>query len=651
MPAWVQWILFAGVAGVAWLTATRACGGRWAVWAVTAALALGAGAAWGAFRATAARVSAATEAARTLPVEGRPGGYVSSDSCQSCHPSEYASWHRSYHRTMTQFAGPEAVRAEATRIDLAWDGQPYRIERRSDGLWADMPEPAWVQARRRQSASVDPRPPSRGNFRLGLVTGSHHLQIFWVAAGLGNLQIIFPFAWLIDDCRWVPVDATFLRDPRLPPVAQSWNNNCIRCHTTAPAPGVGPEPAAVDSHVGELGIACEACHGPGEEHIRRYHSPLARYAAHLGSAEPRAVVQPVKLAAPMSSQVCGQCHGIKWIPASEPVNQTGFSYRPGDDLERTTPIAQPTRAAEAPWMRQVFASEPGFLANHYWPDGEVRVSGRDYGGLVDSPCFKRGKLTCVSCHSMHQGDSVNQLARNRDGNEACLQCHTDMRARVAAHTHHAPESPGSLCYNCHMPYTTYGLLKGIRTHRISSPNVSTVLGTGRPGACNLCHLDRTLAWTSTALRSWYGLPIPELSQQDREVSAAVLWMAKGDAGQRALAAYAGGRPEAWEASGNRWLAPHLAGLLEDPYPAVRYIAGRSLRRLPGFGDFEADFVAPVPTLVANAARAFRTWHDLADHGAVAGREALLMDASGRIRADRLAALRRMRDDRPLDLQE
>src|SRR5580658_8205997 len=32
----------------------------------------------------------------------RASEYVTSSACRSCHPSEYASWHDSFHRTMTQ---------------------------------------------------------------------------------------------------------------------------------------------------------------------------------------------------------------------------------------------------------------------------------------------------------------------------------------------------------------------------------------------------------------------------------------------------------------------------------------------------------------------------------------------------------------------
>jgi hypothetical protein len=77
-----------------------------------------------------------------------------------------------------------------------------------------------------------------------------------------------------------------------------------------------------------------------------------------------------------------------------------------------------------------------------------------------------------------------------------------------------------------MPHTTYGLLKAVRSHQIDSPRVKASLETGRPNACNLCHLDQTLEWASTWLSKWYGHPQAELSPEDRRVSAALLWLLK-----------------------------------------------------------------------------------------------------------------------------
>src|SRR6185312_2457869 len=43
------------------------------------------------------------------PVKVASDRYVSSRTCRACHPSQYASWHASYHRTMTQVATPQSV--------------------------------------------------------------------------------------------------------------------------------------------------------------------------------------------------------------------------------------------------------------------------------------------------------------------------------------------------------------------------------------------------------------------------------------------------------------------------------------------------------------------------------------------------------------
>jgi hypothetical protein len=195
-----------------------------------------------------------------------------------------------------------------------------------------------------------------------------------------------------------------------------------------------------------------------------------------------------------------------------------------------------------------------------------------------------------------------------------------------------------------MPYTSYGLMRALRSHLVDVPTVTASVQTGRPNACNGCHLDRTLAWTAEHLRSWWGIETEALSDDDRSVAASVRWLLEGDAGQRALVAWAYGWAPARGASDSDWQAPHLAVLLEDPYTAVRYIAGRSLRSLPGFEDFEADFLAPPSQRTGDAARARATWNP----GRAA--PAVLVGPGGLDEAEQTGRLGR-RDDRPVDLKE
>ena len=82
-----------------------------------------------------------------------------------------------------------------------------------------------------------------------------------------------------------------------------------------------------------------------------------------------------------------------------------------------------------------------------------------------------------------------------------------------------------------MPHTTCGLLTAIRSHEISSPSVDASLKTGRPNACNQCHLDKTLKWTAEHLREWHDIAIPEIPAEHNTIAASLVWLLKGDAGQ------------------------------------------------------------------------------------------------------------------------
>ena len=537
-----------------------------------------------------ARVQIAKERIRTTPSSDRGEGYVRSETCASCHPREHESWFKSFHRTMTQVASPETVLGNFDDVELEWAGSRYKLSQDKEGFFVEMDDPQWrTRARASEQLLGQARP--RVKARVGLLTGSHHMQVCWATTGLGNAQMLVPFAWLNAEERWVPFDQTFLRDPKMPHSAQTWNRSCVGCHTTAPRPLYDRQTGVARTTTGELGIACEACHGPGQDHIDFHRSPFNRYTARFSTAkESRAeshLVNPAKLDSKRSSEVCGQCHSIKWLPKDW--NNEGPVFRPGMELEKLTEVIRPTDMHGQDWVKAL-PSNPRFLSDRYWKDGMVRVSGREFNGLVESPCYKRGNLSCISCHSMHESDPNDQLAARMNSNEACFQCHSTYRADIEKHTHHVANSSGSLCYNCHMPFTTYGLLKGIRSHQITSPDAFVARDSGRPSACASCHLDKSAEWVAKGLANWYGHKIPNFTDDEKESPASVLIALQGDAGQRALTAFAMGWQDAQAAAGGAtWLAPYLAELMDDPYPAVRYIAHRSLRTLPEFKTFAFDF--------------------------------------------------------------
>ena len=106
-----------------------------------------------------ARLNARQQLRQKLPAEQRPGGFVRSDACRSCHPQQYESWHQSYHRTMTQRATPESVRGPFTNVTLTLAGEVFHLSRRGDGFFVEMVDPDWtyVRALARQALSIDSR--------------------------------------------------------------------------------------------------------------------------------------------------------------------------------------------------------------------------------------------------------------------------------------------------------------------------------------------------------------------------------------------------------------------------------------------------------------------------------------------------------------
>lgn len=564
--------------------------------------------AFGGLRMEESRVTAALAAATMhRPVEVRGDGYASSDACRSCHPREYASWSNSYHRSMTQVATPQAVIGEFENTELG--STPHvRLERQADRFFMNI-------------AGVRGGPEQR--YPITLLTGSHHMQIYWFETGSDRTLGQLPFVYLRADRRWVPREDIFIEPPQAPrPIANGrWNASCIACHTTHGEPRIDAR-GRFDTRVAQFGIACEACHGPGEGHIEANRSPLVRYGKHWSGLGDASIVQPAKLTHERASMVCAQCHGT-WLhqgpQGMRRWNEHGFAYRPGGDLADSMLLMRPSRAADDPRIAAVIAKDRSFVDGQFWSDGAVRVSGREYNGMVDSKCYERGTLSCMSCHEMHpppndarpiRAWSSDQLGAGMDGDHACLQCHREYEGKLAAHTHHAPESDGSRCTNCHMPYTSYGLLRAMRSHRIDIPSVSATVATGRPNACNLCHLDKSLGWTARRLRERYGIESPPLDDDQDRVEAAAWLGLTGDAGQRALVAWAMGWPPAKRASNEAFMPRLLGTLMDDPYDAVRYIAERSLRSLDNIDthDLSYDFVerpdqrAPVAPTVSGLGR-------------------------------------------------
>jgi hypothetical protein len=92
-------------------------------------------------------------------------------------------------------------------------------------------------------------------------------------------------------------------------------------------------------------------------------------------------------------------------------------------------------------------------------------------------------------------------------------------------------------------------------------------------------------------------------------------------------------------------------LLDDPYGVVRYVAARSLRTLPGFDDFEYDFLGTESELKARSRAALEVWR-AGRAGPIEGKYTrVLMDERGEVKEEAVAALVSRRDNRSVTIQE
>ena len=152
-------------------------------------------------------------------------------------------------------------------------------------------------------------------------------------------------------------------------------------------------------------------------------------------------------------------------------------------------------------------------------------------------------------------------------------------AARARHTRHAAGSAGDGCLECHMPRINEGLQDVVRTHTIFSPTHAGMLESNHPNACNLCHVEKSIDWTTGWLQSWYATDADRLDLDgvyaDRGGAVAAGWLESEDEAVRLVGADAVLRARAG------WSLELLVGRLDDEFLINRQFASRGIEELLG----------------------------------------------------------------------
>lgn len=282
--------------------------------------------------------------------------YVGSRACQSCHAQQHASQSRSGHAAALSRAADHRLASSFPKEFTAYRAPDFRLHWKRDG----------------------------GAFRVSIFDGKQTVEtgVEW-AFGAGDQAVTFVSQ--MDEGRYVEHHLSYYpaagslaltpghRSTRAANAQEAFGVfyatfdpesamlRCFQCHSTGPL-SLG-ENLKIEPR--ELGVRCEACHGPGMRHA---------------SAGTKATIfNPKKLSAPQMNAFCGACHRP---PASDPAN---IDWRD-------------------PWNVR---HQPVFLSQ--------------------SQCFLRsgGKLNCLTCHDPHAPLRRKEVAWY---NSRCATCHrSDVR--------------------------------------------------------------------------------------------------------------------------------------------------------------------------------------------------------------------------------
>lgn len=515
-----------------------------------------------------------------LPSDVGNTAYTGSGACIACHADRHDSWYATFHRTMTQEASETSVLGRFDGSPLEHQGirmRPLHENGRYYFEYARSDDDAVLQ-----------------RIEVARTVGSRRYQQYLTKLEDGGTYARLHYLWHVEDQRWVHMNAAFLHPDDIPydSHVSVWNQNCIFCHNTGPRPGIAnygelksraergesvdsTREARFESEVAELGIACEACHGPGADHVKRAESAWTRLAMRLAPGRDPSISNPERMPPSLASQVCGQCHAQR-VPHDQEMlvrwMREGPSFRPGLELsEHATPITRDTRVP--------VAGNEDMFALRFWADGTPRLSAYEFQGLEMSACMDSQDLSCMDCHTLHSGDPRGQISDQNRGNAPCLRCHEEFSgdASLQAHTKHAPESSGSVCYDCHMPKIVYGVMEIHRSHRIEVPDPTSGAAGGRPNACLNCHQDKSAGWAVEHFRRSGRAGTSSISAQGATPGLADLSVVlSGDPVQKAVAAWHAGQPTSSMRGQHRgWMMPYLMEALRDIYPSTRRFAQRS----------------------------------------------------------------------------
>lgn len=421
--------------------------------------------------------------------------YVGTRECRSCHRS-YANDHEetAHYQTLIEVAEADDDDVILADFDLNDDS-------------------------RITSFDDETRPFTLEDVVFTLGTGRHYQA--YVTEVDNDVYRVLPAQWNVADEMWIPI-----------PLADEWsdsaydfNSQCAGCHTT--------NFNTDDLEWDETGVQCEACHGPGLNHVE--------FADDAGSSisddEYADLSSAINFG--LDGQVCGQCH-------SQGVNEeTGLpipvGYHLGMDLLDESVFTPIDISNENAWFTTGHAKLPNMQFNEWLQSSHpTALSNAQESEAFDASCLTCHSVaqrridylidedwvdeddfdkltvlddhsfgvTCVSCHNPHEIDNESLLI-DEEPYALCISCHSNGEDNDGIHHPvqemyegldlveniepivgvHFTSDDGPTCLTCHMQgiETKNGIRESHTFHPVSPEGASSI--DNLQDACTTCHTD------------------------------------------------------------------------------------------------------------------------------------------------------------------
>ena len=439
------------------------------------------------------------------PYPQQEATYVGSQTCKNCHPNIYNSWKETLHAWKLRPKDEATIVGQFPVTDV--NGMTWTLD---DVDYVIGARPKWKQ---------------------------RYIKV------IDGVWRILPIQWNLATSEWVPYEA------------EDWANGtpqrdykilCVGCHTT----GFDINDPNKNGGLGfvDFGIACEACHGPGSEHVAG------------GFANPPGQRKIVKT---VSSEVCSRCHVRGKTKEGLYDHRYGWpeGFYPGSGV-KLEDVYDLDWSNKSWWFDfpegETTADQAGHAKKHHqqymeWQKSgharalaDLRASGhaQDFCLQCHSEDYRRApadakptvetaqySIECVTCHAVHTNGAEGTHQLKMSPYETCVQCHNGGLAEgqqafaPGTKTHHpmqevfegrgmigvdAMPSPhfsseqGPVCSSCHFPPTAKSAVWTTADGRVVAGDISGHIQTeglavampgktaeGEPDSCSQCHTSMT----------------------------------------------------------------------------------------------------------------------------------------------------------------